>query len=65
MELLLYTKSKKSKEFVEDTFNIRVFSILGSFTKELFILKLFNIACIFTKNCLVPKNEAFGKILVL
>lgn len=64
MELLLYTKSKKSKEFVEDIFNTRVFSILGSFTKELFILKLFNIACIFTKNCLVPKNEAFGKIFV-
>ena len=64
MELLLYTKSKKSKEFVEDIFNINVLSILGSFTKELFILKLFNIACIFTKNCLVPKNEAFGIIFV-
>ena len=64
MELLLYTKSKKSKEFVEDTFNTRVFSIRASFTKELFILKLFNIACIFTKNCLVPKNEAFGIIFV-
>ena len=64
MELLLYTKSKKSKEFVEDIFNTRVFSILESFIKELFILKLFNIACIFTKNCLVPKNEAFGKIFV-
>ena len=64
MELLLYIKSKKSKELVEDIFNINVLSILGSFTKELFILKLFNIACIFTKNCLVPKNEAFGKIFV-
>ena len=64
MELLLYTKSKKSKEFVEDTFNTRVFSIRASFTKELFILKLFNIACIFTKNCSVPRNEAFGKIFV-
>ena len=65
MELLLYTKSKKSKEFVEDTFNTRVFSIRASFTKELFILKLFNIDCIFTKNCLVPRNETFGKILAL
>lgn len=25
MELLLYTKSKKSKEFVEDTFNLEYF----------------------------------------
>ena len=65
MELLLYTKSKKSKEFVEDIFNINVLSILGSFTKELFLLKLFNIDCIFTKNCLVPRNETFGKILAL
>lgn len=65
MELLLYTKSKKSKEFVKDTFNTRVFSIRTSFTKELFILKLFNIDCIFTKNCSVPRNETFGKILAL
>ena len=65
MELLLYIKSKKSKEFVEDIFNINVLSILGSFTKELFILKLFNIDCIFTKNCSVPRNETFGKILAL
>ena len=64
MELLLYTKSKKSKEFVEDIFNTRVFSIRTSFTKELFILKLFNIDCIFTKNCLVPRNETFGEIFV-
>ena len=64
MELLLYIKSKKSKEFIKDIFNINVLSIRGSFTKELFILKLFNIDCIFIKNCLVPKNEAFGKIFV-
>ena len=65
MELLLYITSKKSKEFVEDIFNINVLSILGSFTKELFILKLFNIDCIFTKNCSVPRNKTFGKILAL
>lgn len=65
MVLVLYIKSKKFKEFVKDIFNTRVFSIRASFTKELFILKLFNIDCIFIKNCSVPKNETFGKILVL